>query len=151
MIDTDSSSLEFVVIAEDSCDSGKQEIRDILLRIFLENDIQHRLDLLGEFFEQFDKSNKGVCKQVGLYEFENIEHGIVCTICVNPKEYFKLYSILYETNKKHKGVWKGTKRMDFNNYASCILTMEEVEEGNRRLRKNKSRLVFRIVKETWLW
>ena len=31
MIDTDSSSLEFVVIAEDSCDSGKQEIRDILL------------------------------------------------------------------------------------------------------------------------
>ena len=59
-------------------------------------------------------------KQVGLYEFENIEYGIICSINVNTKEYHELYGIMYETNKKHKGVWKRTKRMDFNNYASWI-------------------------------
>ena len=36
-------------------------------------------------------------------EFENIEHGIICGFCVNPKEYFELYGIFYETSKKHKG------------------------------------------------
>ena len=41
MTDTDSGSLEFIIIAEDLCDCGEQE-RDILLRIFLDNDIQHR-------------------------------------------------------------------------------------------------------------
>ena len=106
MTDIDSGSVEFVVVAEDSCDCGKQEMMDIILKIFLENDIQHRLNLSGEFFKQFDKGNEAVHKQVSLYEFENIEHGFVCIVDVNPKEYFKFYVILYETNKKHKGVRK---------------------------------------------
>ena len=107
--DTDSGSLEFVVVAEDSCNCVKREIRDVLLRIFLENDIQHTVDLSGEFFEQFDKRNEAARKQVGLDEFENILHGIVCAACVNPKEYFELCGILYKTNKKHKTVRTGTK------------------------------------------
>ena len=83
MTDTDSGSLEFIVIAEETCDCGEREMRDILLRIFLDNDIQCRLDLSGEFFGQFNKRNEAVRKQVGLYEFENVEHGIICPICVN--------------------------------------------------------------------
>ena len=71
-------------------------------------------------------------KQVGLYEFENIEHGIICAICENPKEDFELYGILYKTNKKHKGVRKGTKAMDFDNYAGRILTIEDSREGTNR-------------------
>ena len=67
--------------------------------------------------------NVTVRKQVGLYEFENIEHGIICAICVNPKEYFELYGILYKTNKKYKGVRRSTKGMDFDKYASPILTI----------------------------
>ena len=106
MTDIDSGSVEFVVVAEDSCDCGKQEMTDIILKIFLENDIQHRLNLSGEFFKHFDKGNEAVHKQVSLYEFENIEHGFVCIVDVNPKEYFKFYVILYETNNKHKGVRK---------------------------------------------
>ena len=50
--DTDSGSLEFIVIKEDSCDCGEQELRDILLRIFLDNNMQHRMDLSGEFLAQ---------------------------------------------------------------------------------------------------
>ena len=78
--------MEFIVIAEDSCDCGEMKMRDILLKIFLDNDIHKRLDLSNKFFEQPDKRNLVVRKQVGLYKFENIEHGIVCTICVNPKD-----------------------------------------------------------------
>ena len=91
-------------------------MRDILLNIFLDNDIHKRLDLSNEFFEQFDKRNLAVRKQVGLYEFENIEHGIVCAICVNPKEYLEVYRILFDINKKHKGVKRGTKGMNFEKY-----------------------------------
>ena len=137
MTDTDSGSLEFIIIAEDSCDCGEREMRDILLKIFLDNDIHKRLDLSNEFFEQFDKRNLAVRKQVGLYEFENIEHGIVCAICVNPKEYLEVYGILFDINKKHKGVKRGTKGMNFEKYARRILTIVEAREGTNRFSKKQ--------------
>ena len=90
MTDADSGPLEFITIAEDSCDCGEPEMRDILLRNFLDNDIQHRLDLSGDIFAQFKKRNEAVREQVGLYEFENVQHGIICTIFVDPKDYFEL-------------------------------------------------------------
>ena len=80
MTDTDLGSFEFIVIVEDTCDCGEQEMRDILLKIFLDNEIHQRLDLSGEFFEQFGKRDEAVRKQVKLYEFENIEQGIICAI-----------------------------------------------------------------------
>ena len=137
MTDTDSGSLEFIVITEDSCDSGEREMRDILIQIFLDNNIHRRLDLSGEFFEQYGKRNELICKQFGLYEIKNIKQGTICAICVNPKEYFELYGIYYETNKKHKGVRKGTKGMDFDNYASRIFTTDEAEEGTKRFAKKQ--------------
>ena len=63
------SSLEFIVIAEESCDCGEREMSDILLTILLDNYIQHRLDLSGEFFCEFNKRNEAVRKQVDLYKF----------------------------------------------------------------------------------
>ena len=86
MTDNDSGSFEFIVIAEDTCDCGERELRDILLNIFLDNKIHQRLDMSGEFFKQFGKRNEAVRKQDGLYKFENIEQGIICAICINPKE-----------------------------------------------------------------
>ena len=86
MTDNDSGSFEFIVIAEDTCDCGERELRDILLNIFLDNKIHQRLDMSGEFFKQFGKRNEAVRKQVGLYKFENIKQGIICAICINPKE-----------------------------------------------------------------
>ena len=114
------------------CDCGEKEIRDILLKIFLGNDIHKRLDLSNEFFERFDKRNLAVRKQVGLYEFENIEHGIVCAICVNRKEFLEVYGILFDINKKHKGVKWGTKGMNYEKYARRILTIAEAREGTNR-------------------
>ena len=88
-------------------------------------------------FEQFGKRNESIRKQVGLYEFENVEHGIICAICVNPKEHFELSAILYEVNKKHKGVKKGTKGMDFDNYPGRLLHMDEARGGANRFAKSK--------------
>ena len=39
MTDTDSGSVEFIVTAEDACPYGEQEMTDVLLRIFLDNNI----------------------------------------------------------------------------------------------------------------
>ena len=94
MTNTDLGSFEFMVITEDSCDCGEREMRDILLRIFLDNNIQHRLHLFGTFFTQLSKRNEAVRKQIGLCKFENVESGIICAIFVNPKEYFDLYEYI---------------------------------------------------------
>ena len=146
MTDTDWASSESIVIAEDNCDRGETEMRDVLLRIFLENDIHQRLDLSSKFFDQFNMRNEAMRKQVGLYEFENIEHGIRCAICVSPKEYFELYGILYETKKKHKGVREGTKGMDFDKYAGRILTIEDAHEGTNRFTNKQKQTRFQNKK-----
>ena len=65
-------------------------MRDILLRIFLDNVIQHRLHLSDDFFAQFYKKIETVRKQISFYEFNNIEHGMICAICISSKEYFEL-------------------------------------------------------------
>ena len=98
MTDTDAGSLKFIVIVEDPCDCGEQETRDILLRIFLDNDIQHRLHLSGNFFAQLYKKIEAVRKQASFCKLGNIEHGIICAICISSKEYFELHGIYYETN-----------------------------------------------------
>ena len=143
MTDTDSGSLEFLVIAAETCDCGEREMCDILLIIFLDNDIHKRLDLSSEFFTQLGKQNPAVRKQVGLYEFENIEHGIICAIYVNPKEYLELYGILFDVNKKHKGVKRGTKGMNFDKQASRILTLEDAREGTNRFAKKQKQTRFK--------
>ena len=143
MTDTDSRSLEFIIIAEDSCDSREREMRDILLKMFLDNDTHKRLDLCNEFLEQFDQRNLAVRKQVGLCAFENIEHGIVCAICVNPKEYLEFYVILFDINKKQKGVKRGTNGMNFEKYARRILTIAaEARESTNRFSKKQKQTRF---------
>ena len=87
MTDIDSASLMFIIITDKSCDSGEREVRNVMLKVFLENNIYDRLDSSDVFFDQFNKRDISVRKQVGLFEFENIEHRIICAIKVNPKEY----------------------------------------------------------------
>ena len=81
--------------------------------------ILDRLDLSDEFWKQFEVQNVTTKKQMGLFEIENIDHPNVCTIAVNPKEYFEKFKNR-NINKKHKGVKKGTPGMLFENYAARI-------------------------------
>lgn len=83
MTDMDSVLLEFIVIADKMCDLG--EMIEVLLKIFFDGNIHKRLDFSSTFFQQFGKRNESIRKQVGLHKFRNIEHRIICAICINPK------------------------------------------------------------------
>ena len=78
-----------------------------------------RLDVSDEYWKQFDVYDPSTKKQMGLYEIENIDNPNVCTLAVNPKEYFEKFKNK-DFNKKHKGVKKGTAGMNFENYAKQI-------------------------------
>ena len=143
MTDMDFASLKFIVIADKACDLDERGMREVLLKIFLDNNIPKRLNLSSNVFDQFGKRNERIRKQVGLYEFENI--------CVCPKEYFELHGILYEVNEKHKEVRKGIKRMDFDNYADRILHIDEAKEGTNRFTKKANKHVSKTRKVTCTW
>ena len=56
---------------------------------------------------------------LGLYEVENINDPCYVTLAVNPKEYFEYFES-EKCNKKHKGIKKGAKGMEYENYADQI-------------------------------
>ena len=62
-----------------------------------------RLDVSDEFWKQFEMYDKSTKKVMGLYEIENIDNQNICTIAINPKEYFEKFKNR-KINKKHKGV-----------------------------------------------
>ena len=55
----------------------------------------------------------------GLYEVEHIDDPCYVTLAVNPKEYFEYFKS-NSTNKKHKGIKKGSAGMEYKNYAERI-------------------------------
>ena len=85
----------------------------------IKSKILERLDVSNDYWKQFEVQNVTTQKQMGLFEIENIDNPNVCTIAVNPKEYFEKFKNK-DVNKKHKGVKKGTHGMMFDNYAQRI-------------------------------
>ena len=75
-----------------------------------------------------------VKKQMGLYEIANINNSNICTIAVNPKEYFKKFKTR-SINKKHKGVRRDSPGMNFESYAERIKLLREVdsERANKKI------------------
>ena len=53
-------------------------------------------------------------KKLGLYEIEGIDNPCYVTLAVNPKEYFEFFQD-HSSNKKHKGIKKGSRGMGFDN------------------------------------
>ena len=53
--------------------------------------------------QQFKMRDENVKKQMGLYKIENIDNTNICTIVVNPNEYFEQFENR-SINKKCKGV-----------------------------------------------
>ena len=54
-----------------------------------------------------------------MYEVEHINDPCYVTLAVNPKEYFEYFKS-DSTNKKHKGIKKGSPGMEYENYAERI-------------------------------
>ena len=119
LTDTDSTSLLFVFVCNLKSTLPESEARKVIFECMTKSKILDRLDVSDEYWKQFNVYNANTKKQMGLFEIEHIDNPNVCTITVNPKEYFEKFKNK-DINKKHKGVRKGTRGMLFENYANQI-------------------------------
>ena len=101
-------------------------MRNLIFEILKQSKIAERLDVSDPFWSQFEILNKNVRKQMGLHEIENINNANICTIAVNPKEYFeKLENI---TLSKKQVVRHYTKGTNFESYAERIAALKESDK-----------------------
>ena len=69
---------------------------------------------------------ENVKKQIGLYEIGNIDDANICTIAINPKEYFEKFKNR-SFSKEDKGVRRDTLGMNFESYAERITVLRKVD------------------------
>ena len=119
LTDTDSTSLLFLFICKLESSLPESEARKVIFECLTKSKMLERLDVSDDYWKQYDVYDVTTKKQMGLYEIEHINNPNVCTIAVNPKEYFEKFRNK-DFNKKHKGVRKGTAGMMFENYAERI-------------------------------
>ena len=79
--------------------------------------IYKRFDSSHKFWDIFGFRKGNRRKKLGYYEIENIDNPCLVTIAVNSKEYLEVLKNL-KLNKKHKGIKKGSSRMDFENFTN---------------------------------
>ena len=91
-------------------------MRDILFEIFSKTEIRKRFDKSDEFWRHFNVHSPNYQKVLGLYEVEHIDDPCYVTLAVNPKEYLEYFKS-NSTNKKHKGIKKGSTGMEHENCA----------------------------------
>ena len=128
LTDTDSTSILFVFICNMRCVVDELIARKIIFEVMITSKNLKRLDVSDDFWAQFDVQNKKVKKQVGLFETENVDKANVITISVNPKEYLEVFEDL-SINKKHKGIKKGARGMNFDAYCSKLASITEYFEN----------------------
>ena len=85
-----------------------------------------RLDVSDEFWKQFEMYDKSTKKVMGLYEIENIDNQNICTIAINPKEYFEKFKNR-KINKKHKSIRIDMEGMSFEAYANRISSLRQLD------------------------
>ena len=103
-----------------------------------------RLDLSADFWKQFDVQNKKLKKQVDLFEIENIGKPNVITIALNPKEYYERFSD-HSDNKKHKGLHKSTRGMDFDSYSEKLSDLNEFSRDYIKKSQKNLQKRFQII------
>ena len=119
LTDTDSSSLNFLIISSVHSTFPESRVRDILFEIFSSIEIRKQFDKSDKFWEQLGVYIPGNQKVLGLYEVESINDPCLVTLATNPKEYLEYFQS-EAINKKHKGIKKGAVGMDYRNFAERI-------------------------------
>ena len=119
MTDTDSTSLQFIIVSDPTSTYPKCNVRNMLFEIFSYTEIRHKFDKSDEFWRWFGVHCPQNQKVLGLYEVEHIDEPCYVTLAVNPKEYLEYFKS--ETvNKKHKSIKKGTQDMEYESFAERI-------------------------------
>ena len=124
LTDTDSTSIFFIFICNLKSQIAENEARKIIFEVMLNSKLFDRLDRSSEYFEQFNACDKNLRKRVGYFEVEQIDKDNVVTIALNPKEYYERF-IDSSYNKKHKGLSKNVKGMDFESYVNRLSDLTE--------------------------
>ena len=140
LTDTDSTSLFFVFICEFECTLPESEARKVIFECMIKSKNLNRLDLSDNFWKEYNVYNNSTKKQIGLFEIESIDNQNICTIAVNPKEYFEKFKNR-KINKKHKGVRRDTVGMDFERYAARINNLRcDLHSDNKQEKVVQKRL-----------
>ena len=105
LTNTDSTSIQFVIVSDPSSTYPECDVRDILLETFSSTEIRERFDKSDEFWRRFGVHCSQNQKVLGLYEVENVNDLCYVTLAVNPKEYFEYFKS-DNINKKRKGIKK---------------------------------------------
>ena len=131
LTDTDICSMFFVFICKLECCIPESDFRNVLFEIFKHSKIGPRLDVSDKFWQQFNMQNEGTRKVMGLYEVENLDNANLCTITINPKEYFEKFKDR-KINKKHKGVRRDTPGMTFESFAERISSLRQLNTKSEK-------------------
>ena len=83
--------------------------------------------------------NKGTRKVMGLYEVENLDNANLCTIVINPKEFFEKFKDR-KTNKKHKGVKRDMLGMTFESYTERISPLRQFDTKPEKKKINTKKI-----------
>ena len=138
LTDTDSTSLFFNFICNVDCSVAESKAREIIFECMKKSKTAKRLDVSDEFWKQFEMYDKSTKKVMGLYEIENIDNQNICTIAINPKEYFEKFKNR-KINKKHKGVRRDTEGMSFEAYANRITSLRQLDCKNDKKKITQKR------------
>ena len=147
LTDTDSTLLFFTFICKLDCFVPESEARNIIFQCLKKSKILNRLDLSDDFWKKFDVYDHSTKKEMGLYEIENIDNQNICTIAVNPKEYFEKFKNR-KINKKHKGVRRDTPGMTFESYAMRINMLRDIDCKREEKKITQKRLQFKNTNMT---
>ena len=85
-----------------------------------------RLDRSDDFWKQFGIYDENTKKVMGLCEIKKIENPNICTIAINPKEYFEKFKIR-KVNKRHKGVRRDTPEINFESYSEKMSSLRQID------------------------
>ena len=126
LTDTDSTSLFLNFICNVNCCVAESKVREIIFECMKKSKIAKRLDVSDEFWKQFEMYDKSTKKVMGLYEIENIDNQNICTIAINPKEYFEKFKNR-KINKNHKSIRIDMEGMSFEAYANRISSLRQLD------------------------
>ena len=126
LTNTDSTSLLFNFICKLDSSIPESEARKIIFQCMKKSKIAERLDVSDQLWKDFEMHNPKTKKQMGLYEVESVDNPNICTIAINPKEYFEKFKDR-NINKKHKGVRRNALGMNFESYAGWIAPLRLID------------------------
>ena len=100
LTDTDSTSLQFVIIFDPSSNFLESKLRDVIFEVIGKTKIYNRFDTYQSFWKKLDARKPKRKKKLGLSVVEHVDNPCYVTLAVNPKEYFDFFQD-YSINEKH--------------------------------------------------